>query len=550
MKLAKIFFSTDTNNGHGRRTRWLAIPLLSLAMMTIPALPTFAAGPLRVAILPFQIHSAENLGYLKEGIYDIMSSRLTASGEIHAIGKSRIETVLLEMRPPQLTEEVAREAGKRLEADYVVLGSITKIGDFISLDARLIDTAGGKPPSSIFAQTKGLDHLMVKVDEFARDIGDKVLGKPSAVGERDTTGTKAPYIVRPRKSTTIRGHETVGFQKSQRFPFEIKGLDIADVNGDGKNEIVVIDPHTIWVYQYVDETLRLLQKLQARVHQVFLTLDVADVNRNGTSEIFITAVRDVTNIKEGDLESLVVEYEGNGFKRLGDKQPWYLRVLDTPGKEPMLVGQKMGPAESFWGPIYRFSWKKNTFRKDGKLKLPKGTVLYGLAIADLTGNGREEIIRLDSTDHLRVLAMDGKELLYKSSGKYGGSNNFFDRATLATTTSADPVGKRVYIPGRILVLDLDGDGKVEIIVNKNHFTTGSFFERIRLSEKAEVFSLVWDGTMLSENWRTKEIPGYIADYQVEDFDNDGKMELVVAQVPEIDALQRAKFSHILFFELF
>jgi TolB-like protein len=126
------------------------ILLLLLFLSLASSLP--AQGPLRVAILPFQIHSAENLAYLKEGIYDIISSRLTASGEIHVIGKSRIENVLIEMRPARITEEVVREAGTRLKADYVVMGSITKIGDFISLDARLIDTKGGKPARSAHGQ--------------------------------------------------------------------------------------------------------------------------------------------------------------------------------------------------------------------------------------------------------------------------------------------------------------------------------------------------------------------------------------------------------------
>jgi hypothetical protein len=59
--------------------------------------------------------------------------------------------------------------------------------------------------------------------------------------------------------------------------------------------------------------------------------------------------------------------------------------------------------------------------------------------------------------------------------------------------------------------------------------------------------------MLAENWRTKEIPGYIADYQVKDFDNDGEVELVVAMVSQFKAskaLRRSMNSHILFFELF
>ncbi len=56
--------------------------------------------------------------------------------------------------------------------------------------------------------------------------------------------------------------------------------------------------------------------------------------------------------------------------------------------------------------------------------------------------------------------------------------------------------------------------------------------------------------MLAENWRTREIPGYIADYQVEDFDNDGERELVVAMVSPSQFLKKSTGSQILFFELF
>ncbi len=559
MKLAKIIISTDnghgheprsrtpvTDPGHGprSRTRLSAIVLLSLAMMTLFAVPTVGASPLRVAILPFQIHSAENLGYLKEGIYDIISSRLAASGEIDVIGKSAIERVLAEMRPSGITDEVAREAGKRLQADYVVLGSITKIVDFISIDARLIDIKGQKPPSGVFAQTKGLDQLMVKVDEFARDIGGKILGKPTVIGEKGEPRAKTPYIVRPKKSPIIHGQEGVGFQKSQKFPFETIGLDIADVNGDGKNEIVLMDKHNLWVYEYTEEKLRLFGKLKGKTHQDFLALDVADVNGNGTAEIFVTSVRGEI------LNSFIMEYEEDRFKMISDKNGWYFMVLDLPRKGLTLLGQKMGAVKSFAGAIYQFSWKGNTFRRDKKLKVPKGIPLFGLAIADITGDGKGEIIRFDSTDRLRVFSMDEKDLLFKTSNRYGGSNTFFDRESVPAFTDKEYVAKRVFIPGRILVLDLDGDGRVEVIVNKNHFATGRLFDRVRLYDKGEVHNLVWDGMMLAENWRTKEIPGYIADFQVKDFDNDGERELVVAMVAQFKAGKRSMNSHILFFELF
>jgi TolB-like protein len=537
MKLRRMIISMDY--ARGRWIRASCVVLLSLAMVAISALPTFGERTARVVILPFQIHSTENLGYLKEGIYDIISSRLAASGEIDVIGKSPIERVLAEMRPPRMTEEVAREAGTRLKADYVVVGSITKIGDFISLDARLLDIRGQKPPSAAFAQTEGLDQLMVKVDEFARDIGGKILGKPAAIAKKGEAGGKPPFTAGPQKSPIIHAREGVGFKKSQEFPFEIKGLDIADVDGNGKNEIVLMDGHTLWIYEYVEERLRLFQKLMGRAHQDFLSLDVSDLNGNGTAEIF------VTSIEKEDLNSFILEYEHNGFKRITEKNRWYFRVLDLPSKGPTLLAQKMGVRETFSGPIYQFPWKGDTFGKGKRLKLPRDIELFGLAIADITGDGKAEIIKFAYDDRLKVISADGGDLLYKTSDKFGGSNNFLDLKRPEEITE-----KRVYFRGRIVTLDLDGDGRVEVIVKKNHFAMGRFFERVRLFDKGEIYDLVWDSLMLAETWRTKEIPGYIADYQVKDFDNDGEVELVVAVVSKFEAMDRSKKSTILFFELY
>jgi hypothetical protein len=323
-------------------------------------------------------------------------------------------------------------------------------------------------------------------------------------------------------------------------------LDIADVDGDGKNEIVVMEKHTLWIYKYVEERLRLFRKLRGSLNRNFLTLDVADVNGNGTAEIFVTSV------VEENLASFILEYEGNRFKRISDRNRWYFRVLDLPRKGPTLLGQKMGVEESFSGPIYQFSWKGKKFARGKKLKLPKETPLFGLAIADITGDGREELLRFDYTDRLRVLSMDGKDLLHRTSDRFGGSNTFFDRESVPESGRWDGTepGKRVYLHGRIVVLDLDGDGRTEVIVNKNHFSMGNILDRIRLYDRAEVYDLVWDGMALAENWRTRAIPGYIADYQVEDFDNDGQRELVVGVVSQSQLLQRSGDSHVLFFELF
>lgn len=135
----------------------------------------------KVAILPFMIHSQENLDYLREGINDILTSRITVEGRVVVIERALVEGVLYELKPTRLDEPTVMKIGKRIGADFIVLGSITKIREYISLDARLISISEEKPPVTVYAQQKGIDNVMVKINEFAQNVGLKILeGRPMA----------------------------------------------------------------------------------------------------------------------------------------------------------------------------------------------------------------------------------------------------------------------------------------------------------------------------------------------------------------------------------
>ena len=136
----------------------------------------------KVAILPFMIYSQENLDYLREGIYDILTSRITVEERIVVMERSVVERALYEERPMRLDETAATKIGMRLGADYIVLGSLTKIGNYISLDARLISITEEKPPLGVYTQHKGIDDVMVKIGDFAQDIGYKILGRRMMTG--------------------------------------------------------------------------------------------------------------------------------------------------------------------------------------------------------------------------------------------------------------------------------------------------------------------------------------------------------------------------------
>jgi hypothetical protein len=306
-----------------------------------------------------------------------------------------------------------------------------------------------------------------------------------------------------------------------------------------------MDEHNLYLFKYDGEKLSFFQKIEAGSQYNFLILDVADVNRNGFAEIIVTGV------VEDDVRSFIFEYEQGKFRKIADKANWFFRVLDHPKEGPVLIGQRRGSEGMADGPIYKFVWKKKSFEKGPKMPFPKETNIFGLALANIRDKDKPDVIVLDYLDRLRIVAPNGK-YLWSSRDHFGGSNNFYDTFKKREEGHMGaPPPWRVFITGRVITKDLYGDGSCEVIVNKNLTSIGTrLFDRIRTFDKGEIYGLVWDGDTLITNWKTREISGYITDFQVKDADNDGEEELVVSIINPGTFMGKKATSNILFFKLF
>jgi hypothetical protein len=88
-----------------------------------------------------------------------------------------------------------------------------------------------------------------------------------------------------------------------------------------------------------------------------------------------------------------------------------------------------------------------------------------------------------------------------------------------------------------------------VIINRNQRST-KLLDKARNFETGEIYSLIWQNGILDTQWKTREINGYITDFQIRDVDNDGDEELVVSVVNLGDITDRKVTSNILFFKLF
>jgi len=224
-------------------------------------------------------------------------------------------------------------------------------------------------------------------------------------------------------------------------------------------------------------------------------------------------------------------------------------VIETSKNGSMLLSQKAGLDGIFYGSVTQLVWKDNKYMEEKNIPLPKGAIVYGFNLIDVDKDGKEEIVLIDNYDNLKVFSNSG-ELMWKSDEIYGGTKNFLTKYPAGTkpVDSLEGLETRLYLQNRILLQNRKGENAV--VVAKNIPGAGKLFERTRMYKNSEIYSFTWDGLGLSEDWRTKKIPGYVADFQIKDINNDGKDRLVVGIIQtSSDALFGSDKSYILVYEL-
>ncbi len=92
--------------------------------------------------------------------------------------------------------------GKKLNADFVVWGSITKIGNSLSIDGKLVDIAAYKAALAIATQSPTMDEVIPKINEFAQKIEAHILGTSPRAAE--TTPPAPQEIIVSRKPAAPR----------------------------------------------------------------------------------------------------------------------------------------------------------------------------------------------------------------------------------------------------------------------------------------------------------------------------------------------------------
>ena len=158
----------------GRLIFW-AMLLLILCAFFVPEMLA-AQQKETMAILPFKINARKHLDHLQLGLQKMLSSRLEQRG-FHMISPEKINKYPIAFAPA-MEESKLLSLGKKLKSDWIVVGSLTQIGNKASIDLKVIDVSKKRPPFFIFLVSEDIDELTDTVNRLTVNVYDRVMGVP------------------------------------------------------------------------------------------------------------------------------------------------------------------------------------------------------------------------------------------------------------------------------------------------------------------------------------------------------------------------------------
>lgn len=553
-------------NAPAQQRVFIILILLFAACALLATARDVSAREAKVLICLFEVNSNEDVSHIQSGIAALLPARVAVPKKIMVIDTDAQRSLQPQPgKPAPLSERLAQ--AKKLGADYLVTGSITKLGSTISIDTRIADVQRGGDPVPVFIQCNGLDNLISEISKLGQAIrqtieenpafdsyeppalsspapsrtapvptamaaekaarAKNIAGSKDQPEELDTPAQRSPaaktsdprYFSDPAPMGT-RNRPDALFASVPVMAEYIRSVPLSclaagDVNGDGIKELITAGGDEIHILRYDGRALVPIEQIKARAGEHILHLDVANLTGASIDEIY------VTSYDGRSANSFVLEFKNNDYARIQEGLPWFFRAITLPENKLCLIGQDARLNNPFGGDIYRLAWDNATLAPGQEYKVPGGVNIYGFTETELGGDMKYLAFTssLFAPEYsLKAINAAGKNI-WRDSQSLGGTPNSFQKFLFANQTEV-----REPVPLRIIC---QAGSRPFVIVARNVKKGQKILKQLANYNQGELLCLVWNGSDFDVNWHGGYFRNHIADYILEDIDGDGSQELCI-----------------------
>lgn len=503
--------------------------IVAMALLFFPV-SLQAQQPQSFAVAPFGVHGPEKYAYIGPGIQSMLTSRLTWTGKLEPMDTAALRRGL----PAPVT--AASQAGQALEtlgADYLVWGSTTILGDNASLDVNVT----GRDGRSLTRQASmPLVELIPSLESMAREINATLFERPAEAAAQAGAASRTPGAAgaqtAPDKANPLFRYESsssdAGVWRSRSYPFSAEFMDVGDLDGDGRTEVVLAEQGRMHLMRIEGGDLKPVESLALPKRDIILTMSLCDIDSDGKEEAVFSAWHSDRPL------SFVVGLRDGHLAVVRDNIKLHLNVMAVPPLyRKTLVCQTKGSSELFdRAGVYTVSLAGPEPVIGAKLLTPTKANIFNMAY--LPQGDDYKLAVIDDEERFRVFSATGSQQS-RSDDQWNGTGLGleFDPMLvpgMGKTRETEREQWFYYAPMPMATVDSDGDGQHELLANLNISVAAQFFKRYRSFSQGEIHALKWDGVGLTTLWKTPRIKGSVTAYRMADADNDGSKDLCVLVV--------------------
>jgi outer membrane protein insertion porin family len=197
---------------------WVGVLLISIACVLFGEKLVVAEERGRAAVLPFRIHALKPLDHLERGLQKMLTVRIEKKGF------DVVSPDVINKHPsaflPQLEMKDLVRMGKDLGCAWIVVGSLTQIGERISLDLKMIDVTEKSAPFFIFMVAENIDALAETAERIAVSMDHQISG----VAQVDSVRVMGNQRIEKEAILAV-----IGTKKGDRLEYKQLDKDLRDI---------------------------------------------------------------------------------------------------------------------------------------------------------------------------------------------------------------------------------------------------------------------------------------------------------------------------------
>jgi hypothetical protein len=453
-------------------------------------------GKIPLVLLPLRGDLPDWLS--RDEVVDRLRLALEQTGRFQVTAPDNVRVYMAEkgiQSEQSFSEDALRRMGQDLRVSYAVMPRTRLLGNESALEVSLLGLAHQSTlltSSAILAEPESM-------------VRAPAVDSPKGRGPEVRPGVfKEPRKPPPGYRLDLAALDLGKTMKELiALPFIITSMDVCGVVAEASEDIIVTDGKKVLVYQLTGEQVEFVGEYAPGVASRLLTVQCADLDKNPGQEII------VNQFINNALDTSILTYRNGRLQVLQEHIDVLLVAIDTTGD---------GVNDAVWGQPYDFSdffaegraslytMENGRIQRRERVQVPNVFRATGVALADLSGDGRRDLVMIDDSRQLRVYR--GQQQLYRTSDRVGGS---YSMAEVMRSTSGG-VNRPVpyFMEPWMAVADLDGNGREDVIVPRNQRTLGGVLPNVNLFGGGDVAVLSYTDFGYSMTAITPQFDGVVS----------------------------------------